>query len=605
LRICQEIVLGMGGVRALRALNLNPTAWHINEGHSVFLGLERARWIMQDLGLTFPEALEVVRSNTAFTTHTPVAAGHDVFAPELVEKYFARYWTEVGITKNEFLNLGLEKHSDGLELFNLTLLAFRLAGFYNGVSKLHGEVSSRMWVSNWPGTPAEENPITYVTNGVHTSTWISPLIADLFEQYLGSEWYSHPADRLFWRKIREITDDIYWGVRQAVKRHMIDVIRDRIRRQLTRNGASAGEIRDIDRILDPDALTIGFGRRFATYKRATLIFSDPDRLSRILNQEKRPVQIIFAGKAHPADKPGQDLIRRIHQLAHQEPFKGKVVLLEGYDMSLSRYLIAGVDIWLNNPRRPHEASGTSGMKAALNGGLNVSILDGWWCEGYEAGNGWVIGDAWEHNDPVVQDRDDADSLYELLENEVVPLYYGKDGRGYSEEWVKMSKESIRTIGPFFNTDRMVQEYTQKFYLTGAQSLRSANENQGARAKELSRWKRSVREAWPFVTLRLSTAAVAEVELGKEISIDAEAGLGTLSPEHVSVELYIQNQALHAVGAEVQHLPMKMEKEIEKGVYLFRARFHLSDSGCYGCKVRITPTHPYLRYEHEMGLILWA
>ena len=604
-RICQEIVLGIGGVRVLRALNLFPTTWHMNEGHSVFLGLERARLLMKDHGMTFREALEVVRCNTTFTTHTPVAAGHDVFSPELMEKYFSGFWEEVGIEREEFFDLALEKRLDGHDVFNMTLLAFRLGGFYNGVSRLHGEISARMWAPNWPETPPEENPLTYVTNGVHTSTWISPLIADLFDQYLGPEWFSHPADRLFWRQVRDIPDDIFWGVRQAVKRHMIDVIRDRIRRQISRNGGSAGEMRGVDRLLDPEALTIGFGRRFATYKRATLIFHDMDRLARILNREGKPIQIIFAGKAHPADKPGQDLIRQIHQMSHDPRFRGKVVLLEGYDMSLSRYLIAGVDVWLNNPRRPHEASGTSGMKAALNGGINLSILDGWWCEGYEAGNGWVIGGEWDHQDPVVQDRDDAESLYDLLENEVAPLYYQRNGKGHPEGWVRMSKESMRTIAPFFNTDRMVQEYAQKFYLPGAESARLCKEDHGTKVRELTRWKNDIRDRWSGVSLELSAPPEGDQEIGREIVVDAMVRLGEIVPDHVALELYLQNLALHAVEVETQHLPMKWEKETEKGVHLFRTRFQLPDSGRYGYKVRVTPYHPMLRYEHEMGLIRWA
>jgi starch phosphorylase len=604
MRLCQEMVLGIGGVRVLRTLQLYPSSWHMNEGHSVFQGLERARLLMKEKGLTFQEALEIVRSNTVFTTHTPVAAGHDVFSLELIEKYFSTFWSQVGISREDFLHLGLEER-EGHDLYNLTLLAFRMAGYYNGVSRLHGEISSRMWAHIWPEVPAEENPVTYVTNGVHTSTWISPLIADLFDQYLGPEWYAHPADRLFWRRVRDIPDDIFWGVRQAVKRHMVDVIRDRVHRQLSRNGASAREMRQVERLLDPEVLTIGFGRRFATYKRATLIFRDPDRLARILNQPGRPVQIIFSGKAHPADKPGQELIQQIHQLSQQDRFKGKVLLLEGYDMSVSRYLIAGVDVWLNNPRRPHEASGTSGMKAALNGGINLSISDGWWCEGYEPGNGWVIGGDWDHEDTAIQDRDDAESLYDLLENDVVPLYYHRNGKGFPEGWVKMSKESIRTIAPFFSTDRMVQEYSQRFYLPGTEAVKRAKENGGSRVKELTRWKEFILERWSSVTLTLSDPAEIQYEVGSEVSVDAIVDLGGISPDHVALELYVQNLGLHTVGADVQHLPMKLEKELDKGAYLFRARFPLTDSGRYGYKVRVVPCHPTLRYEHEMSLIRWA
>lgn len=462
-RLQQEIVLGIGGVRALRTLGYNPAAWHMNEGHSAFLTLERVAELVRS-GRPFEEAREDVWRSTIFTTHTPVPAGHDKFPVWMMEKYFSSYWSELGLDRDRFLSLALEAESWG-DVFSMSLLAIRFAGQVNGVSELHGQVTRRMFARLWPERSEDEVPIRSITNGIHTLTWLSRRMAALYEKHLGPDWREHLDDRAFWDHVRDIPDQELWLVRRHLKRRLAAFVRERAREQWLRGGTHPVQIVAGGVLLDPYALTIGFARRFATYKRATLLLRDVDRLRRIVNNPARPVQFIFAGKAHPADDPGKHLIQDLYRVIKDAGMGGRMVFLEDYDMNVARYLVQGVDVWLNTPRRPMEASGTSGQKAVVNGVLNCSVLDGWWREGYNGSNGWAIGDETQYGDPAEQDAADAESLFGTLENDVVPLYYERPYAGGAPAgWMRMVKESIRTMLPMFGTNRMLKEYMAEMYV---------------------------------------------------------------------------------------------------------------------------------------------
>jgi len=464
IRISQEFVLGVGGVRLLRALGIRPAAWHLNEGHAAFVVLERLRELVEEEGLSFAEAREAVAASTIFTTHTPVPAGHDIFPFDLVLRYFHDYPARLGLSHDDFLALGREERPWG-PVFSMTVLALRLSDYRNGVSALHGHTARQMWAFLWPERAVEEAPpdltaptgITHVTNGVHLETWLAPEMGQLFDRYLGDGWRERLDDPRTWERVHQVPDRELWQVRQVIKRRMLDLVARRIRAQQLREGLP------VDEVLHPEALTIGFARRFATYKRATLIFHDLERLRAILNRPGQPVQIIFAGKAHPADELGKALIRRVAEVARLEGFIGRVLLVEEYDMELARAMVQGVDLWLNNPRRPMEASGTSGQKAAMNGIPNCSVLDGWWPEAYDGTNGWAIGESAVHPDPEAQDAADAASLYALLEDEIVPLFYERDQEGVPRGWLQVARRAIQTVAPAFNARRMVKEYTTRMY----------------------------------------------------------------------------------------------------------------------------------------------
>jgi len=461
-RISQEIVLGIGGVRALRALNINPTAWHMNEGHCAFLVLERAREMIQE-GANFAEALEAIRADTVFTTHTPVAAGHDEFPFPLMDEYFFHFREQLGLDREEFLSLARHDQPWG-PTFSMTILALRMSGQHNGVSKLHGEVSRKMWSFLWPEKPASETPISHITNGIHTPTWLAPELVQLYGSYLETDWIERIDDPQTWVGIKDIPDELLWNTHQHLKRELLDFIRRGRQEEWSHRESSSSQVLASGTLLDPDILTIGFARRFATYKRATLIFRDANRLKHILSNSERPVQIIFAGKAHPQDEGGKRLIQEIYGFAQDPGFAGRIAFVDNYDIALGRHLVQGVDVWLNNPRPPREASGTSGQKAALNGVLNLSILDGWWCEGYNGHNGWGFGQDREYLSEDAQDEADSMALYTLLEEEVIPLYYAQNFSGYSHAWVARMKEAICSIAPQFSTTRMIKEYTTRLYV---------------------------------------------------------------------------------------------------------------------------------------------
>jgi starch phosphorylase len=469
-RIQQEIILGIGGVRLLGALGIEPSVWHANEGHTAFMMLERVREEVQQ-GASFAEAVQRVRANTVFTTHTPVPAGHDIFPVSLVEKYFQDYWEALDIDRETFMRLGQHEGSGG-EVFNMTVLALKLADYRTAVSQLHGQVTRKMWHGLWPAGTEEEVPITHITNGIHVLTWIAPEMSRLFEEYLGRDISQRYDDLGVRQAVWDIPDNELWEIRQLLKRKLVHIVLERAQERWARGEANAQQVLAMGALLDSDALTIGFVRRFTEYKRPALIFHDIERLKRIIKDPWRPVQIIFAGKSHPADFASKFLLHQVHTLATDRDFQGRIAFVEDYDMHMARYLVQGVDVWLNTPRRLQEACGTSGMKASANGVLHLSVRDGWWNEGYNGANGWAIGDTAQIANPEEEDRSDAESLYQILETKVVPLYYDRDRSGVPRGWIRMVKEAIGSIVPYFNTRRMLKEYIERMYLPATQSLKN-------------------------------------------------------------------------------------------------------------------------------------
>ncbi|MFZ5632851.1 MAG: alpha-glucan family phosphorylase [Bacillota bacterium] len=599
-RISQEVILGIGGVRALRKLGINPSVWHINEGHAAFLLIERLRELVVERNVTFDTAVEVVKSCTIFTTHTPVPAGHDLFTAEMIDRYFGHLYDVLGVEREDLLELGWDP---GRKMFNMTLLAMRLSGCCNGVSRLHGEVSREMFCCLYPGVPVEEFPISYITNGIHTFTWLAQEIKDLYTIYLGSDWQERVTDRQLWKNIGELPENLLWVVHQSLKEKMIRFARNSLRKQRLRNQEPYERIREVENFLRPGVLTIGFARRFATYKRAGLLFRDRERLARLVNHPERPVQFIFAGKAHPADTAGQELIKMVYDVSNQEEFKGKVVFLEDYGIDMARYLLQGVDVWLNTPRRPLEASGTSGQKAAANGVINVSILDGWWPEGYNGRNGFAIGEKRRYSDDEMQDRDDCYSLYTLLEEKVIPTYYRQE-MGFPREWVQMMKNSMQTITPVFSTERMVQEYTDRYYIPLIRRGRYFARDNFAAAEKMKEYKQLMKENWDQVeVVRVETNVTREMNVGESLVLKAAVRLGRIGPDDVDVEIvygHVSEKGLYSLSIA----PMLFEETGGEGLHYFTGRAILPQ-GTFGYTVRVRPGNPELIDKFELPLVAWA
>ena len=603
MRISQEIVLGIGGVRALRALGIDPAAWHLNEGHAAFLNLERCRELVAR-GMSFNEAREVASADSLFTTHTPVPAGNDAFSYELMDKYFGSYWAQLKLNRDQFMDLGRQDQPWG-PTFSMTVLALRLTGKHNGVSKLHGGVSRRMWQFLWPGLDADDVPIEAITNGIHTFSWIAPELNDLYCRYLDSDWGRYVDQQEFWdERIHNIPDEALWNVHMQRKRALIDYTRRNLKRQYLRLGEGVHQIDELDQLLNPDAFIIGFARRFATYKRATLIFRDPQRLHRILDNPERPVQIIFAGKAHPADEPGKALIRQIYEASRSDEFRGKIIFLENYDIEMARYLVSGTDLWLNNPIRPYEASGTSGQKAALNGQPNCSILDGWWAEAYNGQNGWAIGEGREYYNQDVQAEADSLSLYSLLEDEIVPLFFERDERNLPHHWLNTMKEAIRTCAPAFSMRRMVKEYTTRYYIREIEQSQHIRQDNYETTRTLAEWKERVRNAWPGLALYVEGRRDGQLSLGEGIDVHAWLRISDLNPGDLSVELiYGDVRDEEVAGQHIQ--PMTYVGREKDGAYHYEGRLQPAESGSIAYNVRVVPTHPELSDKYEMNLIRWA
>lgn len=602
MRISQEFVLGIGGVRAVRALGYKPAVWHMNEGHSAFLGLERLREKVQQEGLSIDEAIEAVRSNTLFTTHTPVPAGNDTFAFELVEKFFWQYWGQLNIGRDKFINFASQDLGWGSQ-YSMTVLALKLSAYHNGVSELHGHVSRRMWNFLWPDLLMEETPIGHVTNGVHTKTWLAPELRELYSRFLPDNWEKEVDDPASWTAANSIPDDELWLVHRERKHQLVEFVRDRVARQYLRHGEGPQRLEVASRLLDPEALTIGFARRFATYKRATLIFRDLERIKALLNDPERPVQIVFSGKAHPADEPGKALIRRVYELSQQPEFEGKIIFVENYDMNIARHLVAGVDIWLNNPRRPHEASGTSGEKAAAGGVPNFSVLDGWWVEGYDGENGWAIGEEREYKDEETQDDADAISLYQTLEEEIIPLYYERDEDGIPRGWIQVMKNSITTCGPRFSMARMVKDYTNLYYLPAARSGAHYQADDYAVAKRMAAWKAEVQRRWQTVGLQMTEPPIMQLEVGESLGVDARLWLNGLAEEDVAVELVYGENDESGIMKAPHYAPLS-RVGAEGDALLYHGELNPEASGKLVMGVRVRPDSPDLLNPFEMGLSKW-
>jgi starch phosphorylase len=606
-RIQQEIFLGIGGVRVLDALGIKATTYHMNEGHSAFLGLELIRKFVQENKIPFRVAREITASSLVFTTHTPVPAGNDVFPVSMIDKYFNNFWNLLGISRHEFLDLGL-KVSDSHN-FNMTVLALTLAGWKNGVSKLHGAVTRNIFNNLWPGVPENEVPITHITNGIHTLTWLSPNFKNIYNKYLDKDWEEKLFIEETWGKIDNIPAEEIWEIHLFLKNKMINFVRSKLKEQRMENGEPAEKIKEVDNFLDPGTFTIGFARRFATYKRANLIFRNIERIRKILNKPEMPVQIIFAGKAHPADRPAHEVIKSIFDIANQEGFKGKVILVENYNMTLARNLVQGVDVWLNNPRRPLEASGTSGQKVSINGIINFSVLDGWWCEGYNGKNGWAIGDEIFYENEDYQDNADSESIYYFLENIIVPLFYDRDKNGIPVKWVQRMKESIKSLSYKYSTHRMLQEYTSKMYLPSIERVGKMLTSGYNAAVDISNWKSNIENNWPQVQIiadkTINQLREQRAFSGEPVKICTTVNLGGLEPSDVKMEIYYgsigKNNALENPTCK----EMTLEEKIGPSTYRYSVCITLMGGGEYGYTFRVIPFHPGLINKFDMGLIRWV
>ena len=560
MRIRQEMVLGIGGVKVLQELGINPKVYHMNEGHSSFLVLEAIKQTIKQKQVSFDIAKDIVTAKTVFTTHTPVPAGNDIFPIELVEKYFDGYWKDLGITKEQFLELGMKPRDEIKNSFNMGILALKIAGKKNGVSRLHESVSRELFSDVWPDIAPQESPITYVTNGVHTCSWLAPNLKELYNKYLEPYWQDRIYSDETWKKIDKIPDEELWEAHKQRKVKLLKLVRDNVTSRLKNNGVHYETIREIVSGLNPDALTIGFARRFATYKRATLIFKDLERITQILNDTNRPVQIIFAGKAHPADKEGQDLIKYIHEISLMPQFKGKIFLLENYNINVARHLVSGVDVWLNNPRRPMEASGTSGEKAAVNGIVNFSILDGWWAEGYNTKNGWSIGTNQEYYSYEEQDLADSESIYRTLEDKIIPAYYNKNEKSISETWIRLMKNSIMSTGGKYSTARMLVDYTEKLYmplLNLTNKYFSSLEN----VTEYNRIKQELYANWNDIKItQENNADNITVDAGNKIKVSCKVELPNIDKDYIQTECYYGKILENGIVEDINIMPMDLVEE---------------------------------------------
>ena len=626
MRIKQEILLGIGGYRALAELGIQPTVCHMNEGHAAFLVFERIRQLMAETGLNFEAACEATSAGNIFTTHTPVPAGIDWFPPELVENYCRDYLSALDVSAEKFLGLGRKNPADINSEFSPALVALRFSTMSNGVSQLHGHVSRNMWKGLWHNLPVHEVPIKAITNGIHTRSWVSEDMQSLFDRYLGPKWIVDLTNQDVWTQISKIPDTELWRTHERRRERLIAFAQQRQsqkprkRADLTASPSlskgqtvqNSNEKQDASaKILNAAALTIGFARRFATYKRATLLFNDLERLAKILNDPDRPVQLIFAGKAHPYDHEGKILIQRIHQIAAESRFQHKILFIENYDICVGRYLVEGVDVWLNTPLPPNEASGTSGMKAAANGVLNLSTADGWWAEAEHLGGGWTIEATPEADDPKSIDKAHANAIYELLETEIVPLFYDRhpvDDIPYG--WVKRMKTAMQHLAPVFNTKRMVAEYAERLYFPAHQRWLKLNQDDARRSIELANWKVNIRKHWHNLRIeeripKTRDGSGAALFVGESVTIQAVVHTDALFPSELAVQIY--HGVLDATG-EIQNghaTQMEYREDLSGGKYLFEGTLVLNQTGQHGYTLRILPAHEDLQCLYELGLVKWA
>jgi len=604
-RIQQEIVLGIGGVKMLKLLQEKPTVYHMNEGHSAFLALERIRELMETYNLNFYEAKEAAVIGNVFTTHTSVPAGNDIFPRYYIDRYFKDYAAALGLNPDEFMSLGRIALSNGEEGFCMTVLAMKLSSRMNAVSHLHREVSRKMWQNLWPETPANEIPLDYVTNGVHPPSWISREMHNLLTRYLGPQWMENPHDVELWQRVDKISDEELWRMHERGRERLVAFARERLKRQLIARGSSSVEILEAEDVLNPEYLTIGFARRFATYKRATLLLHNPERLKKIITNNDMPVQFIFAGKAHPKDEPGKEFIRALIHFMRDENIRHRMVFIENFDICVARQMVQGVDVWLNTPRRGLEASGTSGMKAAFNGALNLSILDGWWDEGFKPNLGWAIGKGEQYDDHKLQDEVESNALYDILEQDLIPLFYRVSPNGIPREWVKYMKESMKELCPEYSTNRMTFNYTVKYYLSSHFDFSSMNRNDFALAKECAKWKQKLRESWSRVkVLEVNGDDGNGHKVDDDYLVRVKVQLGDLTPEDVSVEIYcgpVNESRVIDDGA-----PIKLEflEGDGSGASIFTGKIPLKASGLFGYSARVRPCYEKYSAAQESAWLTW-
>lgn len=608
MRIRQEYLLGIGGIRALDALGYKPKVIHMNEGHSAFAGLERIRIFMENHKLSFEAAMELVASSSVFTTHTPVPAGNDRFPPELMQPYFEDYAKKLGLAFKVFMALGRENPRDDGEQFCMTVLALKLSRFNNGVSALHGAVSRNMWKQVWPQYPEEDVPIGAITNGVHVPTWVAPDIAALYDRYLGSNWREDPDCARVYEQAHAISDAELWRTHERLRERLVGYVRGRLRAQLLARGARRRELQNAEEVLDPQALTIGFSRRFATYKRAGLLLQDKERLLKILSDSPRPVQFIFAGKAHPHDNEGKKLIQELVQLCNSPECRYNMVFLEDYDMEVASYLVQGCDVWLNNPRRPLEACGTSGMKAMCNGVLNLSALDGWWDEAWKPDNsvGWAIGQGEEYEDMGYQDFVESQTLYNILENEIIPTFYERGHGNLPRVWIKKMKDALVSLAPVFNSHRMVEDYARLTYVPALENYLRLVRDDYAGAKDLASWRMDMMTKWSNLDIRkIKSSDPEQLYVGEPVRVTAEVHLNGIRPQDVEVQIYAGRLDFEGKFAQ-RETSVMVPEGASKGVWqTFAGDVKPLEAGRFGFTVRILPNHPLLLDSHSLGLIRWA
>jgi len=605
MRLKQEIVLGIGGVRALKQLGVQPNVFHMNEGHSAFTLIERIRMLMDTEHLSFQEAREAVYCNSVFTTHTPVPAGIDVFHQGMLSSILGEYIHSMGISLETFLSMGKEE-SQGMEApLNMAIMAMKGSARVNGVSDVHRTVSRRMWNRIWPNLPEIDIPIESITNGIHIPSWISSDLASLLDRYMGRRWAEDPDNMKIWERVNRIPDTELWRTHERRRERLVDFARRKLQEHLIQRGAIRQEIQMASEALNPSALTIGFARRFATYKRGDLILRDPHRLAKILNDPQRPVQIIFSGKAHPQDHPGKEVIKKIVHFAQQPEFRHRLVFVEDYDLNVARYLVQGVDVWLNNPRRPLEACGTSGMKAAANGALNLSVLDGWWAEGYQSGLGWAIGSGEEYEDRDYQDEVEGQAIYNLLEKKIVPLFYERGRDNLPREWISMMKKSMQVLAARYNTHRMLQDYVHRFYIPLSLQSNQIQSNHFQGTRDLTAWINHLKSNWKQIQiLDKRTDTRRGVQVGGSLEVEVSLHLGPLSPKDLSVEIYFGRVDSKANFLDRLTVPLQPILQ-ESNRTIFKGEIPCDEVGRFGFKIRVLPSHPLLTNPFSLGLVLWG
>jgi starch phosphorylase len=605
IRLAQEVLLGIGGMRALDAMGIQPSVCHLNEGHCAFVGIERARQLMERYRIDWRTASEIVPRTTVFTTHTPVAAGHDEFPPEMVKPYLKPFEAAFGMDGEQLVAMGQPEGSSRDAPFSMFVLGLRNALYINAVSRLHGQVARRMWSHIWTNRSEDETPITHVTNGVHIPTMLAPEIKLLFERHLGPQWNMGSTVPENGQRIDHIFDEELWQAHEMCRSRLVRTIREFMHRQYALRNAPLDVMKAVETVLDPDVLTIAFARRFATYKRANLIFQDPERLEAIINAEDHPVQFVFAGKAHPKDDAGKKIIQSLVNFARRTNLRHRIVFLEDYDMHIARFLVQGADVWLNTPRRPMEACGTSGMKAALNGVLNVSILDGWWCEGYGPDRGWRIGNGEEYEDHHYQDTVESQALYNLLENEVVPLFYDRVAGGMPNAWIRMMKSAMKMALSQFCSMRMILEYEDRFYLPAARRYTELTADDAAQARQLSAQLQRYLDRWQQI--RVSgpvSSASGPFRVNQSFEVSVEVITGELRPEELDVELYYGKMVHLDQIDDPQVVIMHVKEQRPPNGYLYSCRLPCRDSGSYGFTVRVTPrADPWVKFRPR--LLTWA